>query len=239
MDSSLSDNVRRLGSDERFRFRCGPEVPCFTECCRQLDLALTPYDVARLRKGLGITSDEFLEKYAIVEQEENSAFPHVFLTMIDDGRASCPFVSGEGCSVYADRPGACRTYPLGRGATMDCSGRTADLYVLLTEPHCKGFAAGPELTIAEWLSDQGLDSYNEMNDLVMTVLQHQMIRKGFRPDIKQVQRYLNVLYDLDAFRRELNGIPELTDKTTGSDDLDDRQLLRLAVRLVKQELFNE
>ena len=35
-------------TDRPFTFACHPGVPCFTECCRELDLALTPYDVLRL-----------------------------------------------------------------------------------------------------------------------------------------------------------------------------------------------
>ncbi|MCA1766096.1 MAG: YkgJ family cysteine cluster protein, partial [Desulfobulbaceae bacterium] len=115
----LPRNVRRLGDQETFRFSCHPGVPCFTECCRQLDLALSPYDVLRLRRGLGIPAAEFLDRYAVVEKSEEEPFPTVFLAMVDDGRAACPFVTERGCSVYQDRPGACRAYPVGRGAYLD------------------------------------------------------------------------------------------------------------------------
>ncbi len=35
----------------------------FSLCCRNLNLFLYPYDVIRLKKGLEITSDQFLDKY--------------------------------------------------------------------------------------------------------------------------------------------------------------------------------
>ena len=37
-----------------FRFACHPGVVCFTECCRDLKLLLTPYDVIRLKNRLGL-----------------------------------------------------------------------------------------------------------------------------------------------------------------------------------------
>jgi Fe-S-cluster containining protein len=225
-ETSLPENIRRLGDNETFRFSCHPGVPCFNECCRQLDLALTPYDIIRLRRALGISSSEFLERYVMVEKTDADIIPLLFLTMVDDGRASCPLVGEQGCTVYPDRPGACRTYPAGRGAYLDEHGRPADFHVLLTEPHCQGFATGPELSLAEWIADQELTNYNKLNDEVMSILHHRRIKEGFRPNDRQQERYLTVLYDLDAFQQEI-----------GADDLKDTELLRKAIATLHNELF--
>ncbi len=227
-DSNLPRNVRGLGDQETFRFSCHPGVPCFTECCRQLDLALSPYDVLRLRRGLGITAAEFLDRYTVVEKGEEDFFPTVFLAMIDDGRAACPFVTDNGCSVYRDRPGACRTYPVGRGAYLDANARPAELFVLLSEPHCRGFEAGPEISVEDWVDDQELAIYNEFNDLLMPLLHHQRIKEGFRPDDRQQARFLDVLYNLDDFSRE----------SSPAKEIDDPELLKSAIRLLKDELFS-
>lgn len=218
--------VRHLEPGEEFRFRCGPDRPCFTDCCRQLDLALSPYDVLRLRRALGLSSGEFLERYVVVEKNDDEAFPQVYLAMVDDGRASCPFVSPAGCAVYLDRPGACRTYPLGRGASRGEDGQVNDFYVVLTEDHCRGFEAGDRQTSAAWLADQELAPYNEFNDLLLAILQHPRIKAGFRPDERQLERYLQVLYDLDRLRQELPAPPD-----------DDEQLLRLGHSLIEHELY--
>lgn len=226
-DISLPENVRRLEDNETFRFRCHPQVDCFTDCCRQLDLALSPYDVLRLRQALNISSGEFLDRYVLAEKTAEDTFPLAFLSMTDDGQASCPFVNEQGCTVYQDRPGACRTYPVGRGASLDENGKVSELFVLLNEPHCHGFADGPALTIKEWITDQALADYNEFNDLLMTVLQHPRIKEGFKPDDRQQARYLQVLYDLDTFRQE-----------SGADkNIDDRELLKVAIQLLHDELF--
>ncbi|MDF1577624.1 MAG: YkgJ family cysteine cluster protein [Desulfobulbales bacterium] len=221
-------NVRGLGAGETFRFSCHPGVPCFTDCCRQLDLALTPYDVLRLRKGLGIAAAEFLDGYTVIEKGGEDLFPTVFLAMIDDGRAACPFVTEDGCSVYRDRPGACRTYPVGRGAYLDGTGRPAELFVLLSEPHCRGFEAGPRISVADWLDDQDLAVYNEFNDLLLPLLRHRRIKEGFRPDGRQQARYLEVLYNLDDFRL----------KSAALENVADPDLLKSAILLLDDELFS-
>lgn len=225
---SLPQNVRRLDDNETFQFSCHPEVACFTDCCRQLDLALSPYDVLRLRQALNLSSGEFLDRYALVEKTAEDTFPLVFLAMVDDGRASCPFVNDKGCTVYQDRPGACRTYPVGRGACLDKDGQAAELFVLLHEPHCQGFASGPEVTIDNWLTDQALAAYNEFNDLLMTVLHHPRIKEGFKPDDRQQERFLHLLYNLDTFRQE----------SGANKNIADQELLRSAIHLLHDELFS-
>ena len=56
----LLDSLPELKPDETFCFDCNPDVPCFNRCCAELTLPLTPYDVLRLRRNLGIGSEEFL-----------------------------------------------------------------------------------------------------------------------------------------------------------------------------------
>lgn len=242
--SLLPDNVRKLENNETFQFGCHPGVECFTDCCRQLELALTPYDVLRLKKSLGLTSSNFLDQYAIIEKLEEDIFPQVFLAMIDDGQASCPFVSIEGCRVYADRPGACRTYPLGRGAVQAPDGSCQDFHVLLTEPHCKGFFQNTFQTAEQWNLDQELTRYNSFNDEVMGILQHGRVKAGFRPDQQQIDKFVLALYNLDEFRPLAFGhktqsefsLSENEKKTLLSDD---ESLLHFGIKWLKNELFGK
>jgi len=241
---SLPENVRCLEEGETFRFRCHPGVPCFTECCRQLDLALTPYDVLRLKKMLKISSGEFLEQYAVIEQGEEDAFPHVYLGMIDDGRASCPFVSKQGCLVYEGRPGACRTYPLGRAASVSPDGAKAVFHVLLTEPHCLGFSETTDQTVAEWNADQELTSYNSLNDETMAILQHRKFQDGLRLTGEQSTNFLIALYNQDTFRETImttdsNPAVPITEDEKRSMATDDTALLRYGIRWLQHELFEK
>ena len=45
----LPEYVRKLESGECFEFRCHPGVACFTDCCRGIDIMLTPYDILTRR----------------------------------------------------------------------------------------------------------------------------------------------------------------------------------------------
>ncbi|HIQ37251.1 MAG TPA: YkgJ family cysteine cluster protein, partial [Desulfocapsa sulfexigens] len=172
----LPENVNRIENDEVFRFSCHPGVDCFTDCCRQLELALTPYDVLRLKQETKLDSSSFLERYVIQEQEAEDIFPRFYLTMVDDGQASCVFVAETGCTVYPGRPGACRAYPMGRAAMRKDNNTIEEFFVLLKESHCNGFQEQEEQTTKRYSEGQGLQKYNNVNDKVAALLQHEMIR---------------------------------------------------------------
>jgi len=53
----------RLSADSKFKFECHKGVKCFTKCCRDINIALTPYDIIRLKNRLQLSSDEFLAMY--------------------------------------------------------------------------------------------------------------------------------------------------------------------------------
>jgi Fe-S-cluster containining protein len=243
MTEQLPEYFQPLNREDRFSFSCHPGVACFTECCRQLDLALTPYDVLRLKNALQMESGSFLEQYVIVEWDERIIFPQCYLTMIDDGRESCVFISPQGCTVYPDRPGACRTYPLGRGTERGKDGRIEERFVLLREPHCHGFEEREAQSPSEYFNSQGLEEYHRFNDALISILHHDRIREGYRPTQKELDNYLLALYNLDTFRREMADGRITLDRPLRPDELqalagDDEKLLLLGITWLLQELFN-
>ncbi|MCE5335327.1 MAG: YkgJ family cysteine cluster protein, partial [Desulfobacteraceae bacterium] len=183
-----------------FRFACHPGVPCFTECCRQLNLMLTPYDIVRLKRGLGLASGEFLDRFTDCGFDENRHLPMVYLQMNTDERKTCPFVSPAGCTVYGDRPSACRIYPIARASRLHrVHGTILENYFVLREGHCKGFEEPQFWKIEEWLGDQGLKAYYELNDLWMQIITHPRLRNSPLSQQQQQMFYL-ASYDLDKFR---------------------------------------
>jgi Fe-S-cluster containining protein len=236
------DNVSRLCGLKRFAFGCHPDVACFTECCRELDLILTPYDVLRLRNELGISSVDLINRYVVLERDENNGFPILYLGMVDDGKASCPFIGSDGCQVYKGRPGACRAYPVGRGTTLDKGGRKQELYVLVREEHCLGFAESSEYTVAEWFENQGLKEYNLFNDEVLTLLQHEKVHKGMRFSPEQFESIMLALYKLDEFKKQISSVGfkkefNLTEEKIRAILSDDLKLLRFGIRWLKEILL--
>ncbi|MBW1714158.1 MAG: YkgJ family cysteine cluster protein, partial [Deltaproteobacteria bacterium] len=153
----------------RFRFACHPGMACFTVCCRKLDLVLTPYDILRLKKQLGLEAGQFLEKHTLPADPRRSRWPLVRLRMEDKGQ--CPFLSAQGCGVYPDRPSACRTYPLARAARPGASpGQVEEGYFLVEEDFCQGFDQDQVWTVQKWVTDQGLVPYHHWNDRWMKIL---------------------------------------------------------------------
>jgi len=153
--------------DTRFRFLCDASVECFNRCCHDPDLELYPYDVVRLSARLGLSSREFLEKHTYHSNRSNPYFPSVMLRMTPAPGRPCPFLTPGGCSVYEDRPDACRMFPLERGVSVQPfrpAGRR-EVYYLQKVPYCRGHGRDAEWNAAEWVEAQGLSEYNRMGDL--------------------------------------------------------------------------
>lgn len=229
-DLQLPENVQPLTEQKNFCFDCHPGVPCFTDCCRQLVLALSPYDVFRLKQELNISGREFLDRYTHIDLFEGNPFPQVFLTMNQDEEQTCPFVSSKGCNVYHGRPGACRTYPLGRAAWLNQEGQPEALHVLINEPHCLGFGESTRQNVKTWNKDQELTAYHEANDRLMSILHHPRIKGGLQLATEQQNLYIETLYHLEEFQKKI------TDSI--GINLSGISLLHHAIDWLKDEMFS-
>lgn len=192
------EDLPRIEEDEEFHFECGPQNPCFNRCCSELNLPLTPYDALRLTGQSGLRSREFLGLFADFATCPETGFPQPTLRMVEGPEALCPFVTPAGCSVYEDRPTACRCYPLGRGSRLTREG-VAQRFFLLREEHCKGFECAAAQTPKTWLQSQGLEKYTEFNDRYMRLLS--MVCASGKPlDAKLGGMAILCLYQIDDFR---------------------------------------
>ena len=82
----------------------------------------------------------------------------------DDGTGACPFLADEGCTVYEDRPAACRYYPLGLiSVKLKDSEAKEDFNFLVREDHCLGHEEAHSQTVAEFCKDQGVEPYEQIN----------------------------------------------------------------------------
>ncbi len=239
----MNDEMTALSLDETFRFSCKKSVPCFNECCRDLNQFLTPYDILRLKKNRDLTSTVFLERYTSQHIGPESGLPVIILKPDPSKDLQCPFVTPEGCSVYEDRPSSCRTYPLARMASRSReTGEITEFYGLIEEPHCKGFEQDKTQTVREWIEDQGIAAYNEMNDLLMEIISLKNRLMPGMMDIKSKHMFHLACYDLDTFRHHVINEGLLEDMDLDPDTLesiknDDEALLRLGLGWLKQTLF--
>lgn len=210
------DSLPELKKEERFSFDCHPEVPCFNQCCAELTLPLTPYDIARLIRHTGLPSTQFLTTYTEMRTLEETGFPLFTLRMKMDPGEPCPFVSPVGCMVYEDRPSACRCYPLGRGTKLGPDG-IIKRFFMVHEDHCHGFDEGTIRTPHEWMHNQGLDSYNEFNDRYMRLMA--LVQATEKPLDTRLQGMCRLcLFHLDQFRQMITKMRIFTHVTISEDD---------------------
>lgn len=189
---STTDTPLRLDPEHVFQFRCAPGVPCFTECCRDVTIVLTPYDVLRLKNALGMSSSEFLDAYSVVLSTERRLIPMVVLKMNEEDKR-CPFVTKQGCTLYEDRPWPCRMFPLDMNDD-------ATFGLITDASRCRGLREPSKQRIGDWLIEQGVPIYDEMNSLFAQITSP---LRAQEPDIQnpQIRQMIFMsLYNLDRFR---------------------------------------
>lgn len=80
------------------------EINCLTcaNCCKTTSPIFYQNDIERLSKALRMKPGDFIEKYLRVDGDNDFVLKS----------APCPFLGEDNyCSVYEDRPKACREYP--------------------------------------------------------------------------------------------------------------------------------
>jgi Fe-S-cluster containining protein len=236
----------QFDEDHVIKFRCYKGIECFNACCRDIDITLTPYDILRLKQRLGITSTEFLAQYTYPFEFGKNSIAGVKMLPVEGG-TECRFMTEEGCSVYQDRPTACRYYPVGL-----LSLRRADenfdrsSYALVKEDHCKGHLEEREITIRDYRKEQGLEEYDEKGrGWRQLVLKMKSAGPAIgKPSQASLQFFFMACYDLDRFREFVksegfNATFDIDEATRTALCEDDVALLDFGVAMIKQIMFGE
>ncbi len=239
----MPEEMKPVFENDPMPFFCGSANACFTACCRDLNQALTPYDILRMKNSLGIDSGTFLRRYTSRHFGPDSGLPVVSFKPDPAFGHACPFVTETGCSVYHDRPGSCRMYPLARAISRSReSGKIREYFALIEEEHCMGFGKNTGLTVRQWLDSQAVDLHNHYNDQLIALisLKNRMMPgklAGGHADL-----FYKALYDLDTFKTQIfeqdllapNVLPGLVvEKIRDRDEA----LFELGIQWVKYQIF--
>jgi Fe-S-cluster containining protein len=246
-DTETASSIFTPLTGEVFHFNCHRDVSCFTSCCAKLRLILTPYDIIRMKKRLGLSSGEFLERYTDTLLHDHPRFSMIRLNMRDDEGQRCPFVTGQGCCIYEDRPGSCRLYPLGRASTLVPGGQAdaaREQYFVVHENHCEGFKEERAWTLEGWVSHEGFRTYREVNDRWMEILNSP---KSLGPEnylANKHKMFFMASYDIDRFRKfifesRFFSLFEFSSEKKKEVAADDESLLLFAFDWLKFSLFGE
>ncbi len=238
----MTEEMIPVMPEDEMAFDCSHKNECFNECCRDLNQALTPYDVLRLKRCLNISSQQFLKKYTSLHHGPESGLPVIGFKPNPDTNHACPFVTPKGCRVYDDRPASCRMYPLARAiARSRETGEVSQYFALIEEPHCKGFGRKTGQTVNDWLKGQDVEKHNVENDKLMELisLKNQILPGPLEG--AQADEFYLALYDLDEFRDQIVNKGLLDELEIPGKLLDylnnDEALLDFGISWVKYRLF--
>jgi hypothetical protein len=198
---------RTVVGDEPFSFHCHPDVSCYLTCCHKVEMYLYPYDVLRMKNRLGMDSAKFMYTHSRISEGSHPYFPAVMLNMTGKEGYPCPFLKDSGCSIYKDRPSACRTYPLERAVQFSPeTGTIDDHYFITNHSYCRGHREKRSYTVIEWERDQLLTEYNTLNGLWAEVdaffSTNPWQGEGVAGPYQQLA--FMVCYNIDEFRSYLN-----------------------------------
>lgn len=235
-----------LDEAAEIQFSCHQGISCWNACCANIDITLTPYDIIRLKKRLGISSTQFLRDYTVPFELEKDGIAGVKFRPVEGGTA-CRFMRPEGCAVYEDRPTACRYYPVALLA-MRKQDETTDTqsYALVKEEHCQGHQVARRLTIADYRKEQGVDEYDAAaHGWRQLILKKKSCGPAIgTPSLKSRQLFFIACYDIDTFRDFVESEPFQKLFVLSREEWqqilgDDVSLLQFAFRYLKQVLFGE
>jgi Fe-S-cluster containining protein len=233
----------RMGLDGRFTFECGQGRDCFTRCCADVAIVLAPYDILRLKRTLGVDSTEFLSRYTISPFTPNQKIPTVLLKM-DSQTGACPLVTSAGCSVYANRPWACRMYPLGVAEPRNATPDDHAFHFLVREDLCHGHGEGSGCSVREWIAGQNLDEYDAGNASFKALMLDEAWDAAPPLTPEQMDMYHMACYDVDRFRRfvfetRLLELVDVDETRAEAMRTDDEELLEFAIQWLRFSLFRQ
>lgn len=227
----------RLDFQSNFKFRCHPGVKCFTTCCADVTIFLAPYDVLRLKNRLEIKSSEFIDRHTVLISKQGQVIPLFVLKMSENEKKTCPFVTPDGCTVYEDRPWACRMFPLDVDEEEKFS-------IIAAEDKCFGLLESDDNRVIEWLEDQGVMDYQRVNNYYAEITSNPKLKGMEVANDKVSQMIYMAAYDLDRFREfvlntRFKDMFEFEDDLMERVRVDDSDLLHLGLDWIKFGLFGE
>lgn len=80
------------------------EIDCLhcANCCRSLGPRITDRDIEKMSGALRLKPQEVVNRYLRIDEDNDYVFKEM----------PCPFLGSDNyCSIYEDRPKACREYP--------------------------------------------------------------------------------------------------------------------------------
>ncbi len=228
----MSEKSKTLGLEDTFHFSCHPGIDCFAQCCRDVNILLTPYDIVQMKIRLEVSSNEFLKKFTKTLIAPETSLPAVQFKMDEEKEVRCYFVGEKGCKIYEHRPWSCRMYP------MDNSSDVTGFAPIVDSSSCLGLNDAKVWRLRDWFEDQGLQPYEEWNHRFAELTQDEKLTRWRKEYPGGLDIFYLACYDLDRFREVVfkEKLFEMLGQVTVDQDklkTDDLALLEFAFTWLK------
>ncbi len=161
----------KIDLDTPFKFHC---TQCGKCCINREDIMLSPYDLFRASKELGMTPQDFVKAYCDTYLGEASCMPIV--RILPRGHIKrCPLMKDRKCSIHKTKPTVCAMYPIGRVIRMEANEKdrkpvtTDRIEYIFTNPGCGDNSESH--TVREWFGAFGIpiedEFYIKWQDVIM------------------------------------------------------------------------
>jgi len=231
-----------IDTDDKVKFTCHKNMACLNNCCKDVHIFLAPYDIVRLKNTLGISSQEFLDSYTTTLFNKEQQLPLILLRMnIED--ETCPFAGKNGCEVYPDRPRTCRMYPVKENSHR-ISKESEKTFELIKDDFCLGHNEERNVSVSEYLYEQGIGKYNEMLEYFNQIISNEKLIKGNGLNEQQSAMFYMACYNIDKFRKFVFESSFLNRFETESEEIeriqtDDVELFKFGIKWLRFSLFGE
>lgn len=161
-------------------------------------LALSPFDVACMRKCLKMTSSEFFSKYAKASFSRNNDIPRAFLNIEYDSKRkgkACQFLVSENEKTFDARPLGCRLYSVARA--VDSQG--LPYFVLLKEQGAKESKPVKKYTLESWIKNVSAQKWLSEAERYERIFRKAAERQRDSLSIQEKMNMASMLYTPDAF----------------------------------------
>ena len=150
----------KIGLDDTFRFHC---TMCGKCCVNREDILLTPNDLFRIAKELGMTPLAAMEQYCETYIGNASRIPLIRLKPRGEIKR-CPLLKDHKCSVHKCKPVVCAMFPIGRGFKFENGFdpekiNASSVDYLFVHPDCGD--QSETHTVREWLDSFGIPTEDE------------------------------------------------------------------------------
>ncbi len=211
-------DVELKTENDSFKFKC---QQCGS-CCKGSSLIINPYDLIILSKKFNMPLKDFKAKYTKQVIDKNNNIPKLLLKT----KQGCIFLKENKCSIYNERPAACRFYPLGLYKQNN------EFYYFVGGSHICIKEGEREILVKDYINQELGEELVQINK---TWLDFETLLINSKAPLKSqrfILAYTKIMYEFDNPH-----VKEKIEKTIGKLSEDPREKFNQIIKFAKEWLL--